>query len=435
MSIARTLSLLVVGIGLGWIIASVSGTRTDSPAPGQSPAEPSPAPVAEEPRAANQDHRSAGEQRPHAHHHDEVPFADCPIAGLARSDPDPLLDRAARGYAANEFAIAYSCADIVAEQVPGSVDAHHIRAAAASALGRYDAAQLAFARALALDPEDPQTLAAAAEFYINVLPNRHRETTLIGLEYARRGRSQTRVRSRAGKLERARLALLEAQAYNDLGAGDEALERIGEALNLTPNLLEAKHERGLALFNLCRFEAARDAFLRVLDSAPDDPYAHHHLGLIYERLGAEERAESHLQRAQELAPDEFWPPVLLSEQEFRAELDRAISELPAEYRAMVAQVTVQVIDVPEDADLMAVHPPFSPTILGLFRGLPLGVDMAQLADGEPVPARAIILYRKNLARTVRTRAELDEQIRRTLLHEIGHLSGLNEGDLRRRGLD
>jgi len=36
---------------------------------------------------------------------------------------------------------------------------------------------------------------------------------------------------------------------------------------------------------------------------------------------------------------------------------------------------------------------------------------------------------------VRTRAELDRQIRRTLAHEIGHLRGLDEGQLRRRGLE
>ena len=46
-----------------------------------------------------------------------------------------------------------------------------------------------------------------------------------------------------------------------------------------------------------------------------------------------------------------------------------------------------------------------------------------------------MLYRKNLARAVKTRAELSEQIRDTLLHEIGHLEGLDEDDLRRRGME
>ena len=46
-----------------------------------------------------------------------------------------------------------------------------------------------------------------------------------------------------------------------------------------------------------------------------------------------------------------------------------------------------------------------------------------------------MLYRKNLARAVKTRGELSEQIRDTLLHEIGHLEGLDEDDLRRRGME
>jgi predicted Zn-dependent protease with MMP-like domain len=76
-----------------------------------------------------------------------------------------------------------------------------------------------------------------------------------------------------------------------------------------------------------------------------------------------------------------------------------------------------------------VNPPFPPTILGLYRG-PVG--RAPAPDDEP---SSIVLYRKNLARAVKTRVELTEQIRDTLLHEIGHLEGLDEDDLRRRGME
>ena len=61
-------------------------------------------------------------------------------------------------------------------------------------------------------------------------------------------------------------------------------------------------------------------------------------------------------------------------------------------------------------------------------------DMAAAGSrGDEPPS--IVLYRKNLARAVRTRAELSEQIRDTLLHGIGHLEGLDEDDLRRRGME
>ena len=47
----------------------------------------------------------------------------------------------------------------------------------------------------------------------------------------------------------------------------------------------------------------------------------------------------------------------------------------------------------------------------------------------------MVLYRKNLARAVTSREELVEQIRVTLLHEIGHLRGEDDLELAARGLE
>jgi predicted Zn-dependent protease with MMP-like domain len=52
-----------------------------------------------------------------------------------------------------------------------------------------------------------------------------------------------------------------------------------------------------------------------------------------------------------------------------------------------------------------------------------------------VPPRAIVLYRRNILRSLRTAAELDAAIERTLLHEVGHLRGEDDGSLRDRGLE
>jgi predicted Zn-dependent protease with MMP-like domain len=49
--------------------------------------------------------------------------------------------------------------------------------------------------------------------------------------------------------------------------------------------------------------------------------------------------------------------------------------------------------------------------------------------------RTIVLYRRNLLRTVRDAAELEQAIARTLLHEVGHLRGEDDGSLRDRGLE
>jgi tetratricopeptide (TPR) repeat protein len=367
-----------------------------------------------------------------------IPVADCPIAPVDSEPPERTLDRlieqAEASFDDQRLAEAFTCADQAADMAPDAVEAHHLRAAALAALGHDGEAELAYTMALALDPDDPETLRAVADFYLNVRAIRDRDTAQLALELARRGRARATARRRGSAGLRADLALLEAQAQNDLGHSDEALDDAKEALRLEPSLVDAVHERGVALYNLGRFQDARAAFAQVLGQLPDDAYAHHFLGLTLELLGQRADAEAHFARARELAPDDFPAPVLISRAEFQAEIDAVVEELPAETRTKLEAVPIEIVDTPAREDLDAVDPPFPPNILGLFRGLPHGIELPVPPGGHPVP-RAILLYRLNLARAVRTRTELSEQIRRTLLHEIGHLEGLDEDDLRRRGLD
>ena len=345
---------------------------------------------------------------------------------------DAMLDEAGRQLEAQAWADAFTCADMAADRAPRSLEAHHQQAAALAGAGRDQEASLAYGIALALDPDDPETLRGAADFYINGQRTKSRASTQLGLELARRGSQRAAARRRRPTELRAQLALLEAQALADLGQAEPALERAGEAARLAPGLLDAVHERGVALFNLGRFGEARAQFEKVLAQSPDDPYAHHLLGLTLEQLGRIAEAHAHLARAQALSPDEFPAPVEVSAAELEAEVRRLVAALPPERRAHLAGVPVAIVDLPDQADLRAVTPPLPPTILGLYRGLPLG---AEAAPGEEVPPRAIVLYRLNLARAVRTRDELYEQVARTLEHELGHLEGLDEDDLRRIDLE
>ncbi len=379
--------------------------------------------------------------------HDPATATVCPVAS---QEADAVLDEASRLlYDTGSFSGALACADLAVDLVPQAVEAHHYRAAALAALGRYSEAQVAFAMALARDPDDPETLAAAADFYINIAQPKQRSAIQLGLEYARRGSGRAASRRRLDRQLRARLALLEAEALNDLGQSDAALPRVEMALKLAPQNAAALHERGVSLFSMCRFGDAESAFRTVLREQADDPYAHYHLGLIDERQGHAARAEEHFARARALAPDDFPAPVEMSAEQFAAEVREAIAEQPAAVRRALGHVALELVDLPAIDDLVAVDPPFAPTIMGLYRGLPLAQDghghgahasgrgaADRAADGnDPIPARAIVLYRKNLTRAVRNRAELDRQIRRTLVHEIGHLQGLDEDELRRRGLE
>jgi tetratricopeptide (TPR) repeat protein len=350
----------------------------------------------------------------------------------ASGDParplDALLDRAADRYDHGDFTGSLACAEEAARVEPRSVEAHHDRAAALQELGRLEEAEAAFARALALDPDDPETLAGAADLYVNRLPpsNDHTET---GLEYARRGSHRLkRTHLKGDRALAARLALLEGQALNDLGRSREALGRLDAALAATPDDQHARYERAVALFDLCRFSEARRAFTDVLEKNPKDAWAHHHLGLVLERLSDPAGSARELMRAEELAPADFKPPIELAEGDFRTLVDSEVARLPPELRSDLKKVRLETADLPDLADLTAEEPPLAPTILGLFRGAPLG-------EAPETEARAIVIYRKNLARAVSSREELVAQVRTTLLHELGHLRGEDDEALRARGLE
>lgn len=371
----------------------------------------------------------------HSHHEDAV--VECPATMSEVLDEEgrvaALIDEANRQIERGAYAAAWTCADRAADVSPSSVEAHHLRGAALAALGRETEAQLAYGLALAVDPEDPETLRAVADFYINGKGERSRDALRLGLELAQRGGRRAQARRRRNPPLLADLAVLEAQALNDLGRSGEALDRIDAALRIAPSRGDALHEKGVALFDLSRFADAKAAFARALVIQPDDAYTHQMLGLALEQLGDDPGAAAALARAMQLAPGEIHAPVLASVAEFHAEIEAVVASLPAARRTRVLAIEIQVADLPDPKDLAAVDPPFPPTILGLYRG-PVG-KAAQLPahPGEEPPS--IVLYRKNLARAVKTRPELSEQIRDTLLHEIGHLEGLDEDDLRRRGME
>jgi tetratricopeptide (TPR) repeat protein len=343
------------------------------------------------------------------------------------------LEAAREYFDQGHFEQALSCAAQAAALMPSDVLAHVERANALAALDRTDEARLAFARALAIDPDSLDALYGAAHLYVVQLPST-RELDELGSLYADRGFELAQTQHDAElSLSFARLA---AMAYNDVGQAKEALERADWVLERKKGDADALYERASALFELCRFDEARPAFEALLKDPERAAFAHRHLGLVLERQGKQVEADRHFEAASKLDPKGLPPSVLLSPDEFRAELAKAVQALPADMRQDLAGVPVQPEDLPALEDLVANDPPLSPQILGLFRGPPLGEACEPGLDGAVEdPCRSVVLYRRNLARAVKTRDELLEQIRVTLLHEVGHLRGEDDGELAARGLE
>ena len=361
-------------------------------------------------------------EKPHVH-----PLAVCPAQGRLP------LDVAQEAFDKQEYEKALSCAAQASALSPSDVIAHTERANALAQLERYDEAVLAYARALAIAPDSLDALAGAAHFYIVLQPST-RELDELGSNYAERGfELATSQRDEEFAITFARLS---AMGFNDIGQSYDALERADWVLERAKNDPEALYERAVALFELCRFKEAKAAFTRLLDDTERAAWAHHHLGLVLEREGKQEEADKHFVKARALDAESFPSPVLISSADFRKELDAAIAALPADMRKDLSGIPVEVEDLPQEVDLTSGDPPLSPTILGLFRGTPLA-ETCELEPGMKPgsPCRSIALYRKNLARAVKTRDELIEQIRVTLLHEVGHLRGEDDSELAARGLE
>ncbi len=359
---------------------------------------------------------------PHVH-----PLAVCPA-----EDRLPL-DVAQEAFDARDYEKALSCAAQAAALSPGDAIAHAERANALAQLNRFDEATLAYARALAIDPDSLDALAGAAHFYVVLQPST-RELDELGSNYAERGfELATSQRDEVFALSFARLS---AMAFNDIGQPYDALERADWVLLKEKGDAEALYERAVALFELCRFKEAKSAFTKLLEDKERAAWAHHHLGLLLERDGKQAEADVHFGKARALDVEAFPEPVLLSTADFKKELEHAIAALPDDMRRDLKGIPVEVEDLPQELDLTSGDPPLSPTILGLFRGTPLG-ETCELEPGAKPgsPCRSISLYRKNLARAVVTRDELVEQIRVTLLHEVGHLRGEDDSELAARGLE
>ena len=110
----------------------------------------------------------------------------------------------------------------------------------------------------------------------------------------------------------------------------------------------------------------------------------------------------------------------------QGEVTRTLAELPDDLRSRAAAVPVTYERVPNRA---LVQEGVEVDTLGLF----VGGDFADEPD-VPIPAQ-IILFLENIWEMVEGNdGEFCDEVRLTLIHELGHYLGLDEDELERRGL-
>lgn len=105
--------------------------------------------------------------------------------------------------------------------------------------------------------------------------------------------------------------------------------------------------------------------------------------------------------------------VEVSAEEFDELVDRALDGIPEELASLVENVVVLVEDEP---------PPDDPYLLGLYDGIALTERRAN----ESMEPDRIFIYRGPLTRMCETPEELEDEVRITVVHEIGHHFGIDD---------
>jgi predicted Zn-dependent protease with MMP-like domain len=114
-------------------------------------------------------------------------------------------------------------------------------------------------------------------------------------------------------------------------------------------------------------------------------------------------------------------------------MEEALRELPALFRDKLENLAIMVEDEPE-GQMRLRHGPRGGArrlLLGIFQGVP--ATQKSVWDIVTAPNR-IVLYQKNIEAICRNDEEIREQVRKTVMHELGHYFGMSEEQLRQAGL-
>jgi predicted Zn-dependent protease with MMP-like domain len=121
----------------------------------------------------------------------------------------------------------------------------------------------------------------------------------------------------------------------------------------------------------------------------------------------------------------------VSEYLTRAELERVVGEalesLPKRFADLVENVLIAVEDEPtaEDLDGIEADADGDSEVLGIYRG----VALTERTHDMPLLPDEIAVFRGPINRVALTRDEAVEEVRETVMHELGHYFGLDDEDM------
>ena len=108
-------------------------------------------------------------------------------------------------------------------------------------------------------------------------------------------------------------------------------------------------------------------------------------------------------------------------------VEEVLDSIPREFRSRIRNVAVLVEDMPPNQPSSSHSGHQRRLLLGLFHGVP---TTRKSTFDLPTGPDHIVLYQKNIEAVCSSEAEVREQIRLTVIHELGHYFGMDENQLR-----
>jgi predicted Zn-dependent protease with MMP-like domain len=115
---------------------------------------------------------------------------------------------------------------------------------------------------------------------------------------------------------------------------------------------------------------------------------------------------------------------------FEQLVDRALASIPSPFRESLAEVAIVIEDWPSDEQLEENGLDQDDALYGLYEGVP---RTEWAADWAIVPNR-ITLFRQPLEEDFENPAELEAEVRTTVIHELAHHLGIDDDRLDELGV-
>ncbi len=122
----------------------------------------------------------------------------------------------------------------------------------------------------------------------------------------------------------------------------------------------------------------------------------------------------------------------LSEDEFAELVDEALEDVPPQFRQYMENLAVEIRQRPTPELLKRLKVRGGRDLLGVYHGTALTDKSVEAPFEYP---ETIFIFQRSIEALCDTRRDVVEQVRVTVLHEIGHHFGMDEDDLEELGYD